>query len=152
VRFAQAIGYVGAAQRSSDRRRDFYFLEMNGADPSRAPGLTKRVTASISCSGNAHRRWTRRSTSAPERQEDRVSAALRRSSLYAEDPRTGPPQAGPNRQVRLHLRCGSIAESMKGDEGGRNVVRPDDAQVIATARDTATKRSTGSAGTRRGPR
>ena len=113
VRFAQAIGYVGAgtAEFVVDGR-DFYFLELNGRIQVEHP-VTELVT------GIDLVQWQLRIARGERldiRPEPRGHAVEVR--LYAEDPRTFLPQAG--RIERLHLPTSIRVDAgvVEGDEIG----------------------------------
>ena len=113
VRFAQAIGYVGAGTAEFVLEgRDFYFLELNGRIQVEHP-VTEAVT------GVDLVQWQIR-IAGGERLDLRPEArgAAVEVRLYAEDPRTFLPQAG--RIERLHLPASIRVETgvAEGDEVG----------------------------------
>ncbi len=113
VRFAQAIGYVGAgtAEFVLDGR-DFYFLELNGRIQVEHP-VTEAVT------GIDLVQWQlriARGEALDVRPEPRGAAVEVR--LYAEDPRTFLPQAGRIEKLRLPTSVRVDAGVAEGDEVG----------------------------------
>jgi acetyl-CoA/propionyl-CoA carboxylase, biotin carboxylase, biotin carboxyl carrier protein len=113
VRFAEAIGYVGAgtAEFVLDGR-DFYFLELNGRIQVEHP-VTEAVT------GIDLVQWQLRIARGEKldiRPELRGAAVEVR--LYAEDPRTFLPQAGRIEQLRLPTSVRVDAGVAEGDEVG----------------------------------
>jgi acetyl-CoA/propionyl-CoA carboxylase biotin carboxyl carrier protein len=113
VRFAQAIGYVGAgtAEFMLDGR-DFYFLELNGRIQVEHP-VTEAVT------GIDLVQWQLRIAAGEAldiRPELRGVAVEVR--LYAEDPRTFLPQAGRIEKLRLPTSVRVDTGVVEGDEVG----------------------------------
>jgi acetyl/propionyl-CoA carboxylase alpha subunit len=113
VRFAQAIGYVGAgtAEFMLDGR-DFYFLELNGRIQVEHP-VTEAVT------GIDLVQWQLRIAAGEAldiRPELRGVAVEVR--LYAEDPRTFLPQAGRIEKLRLPTSVRVDTGAVEGDEVG----------------------------------
>ena len=113
VRFAQAIGYVGAgtAEFVLDGR-DFYFLELNGRIQVEHP-VTEAVT------GIDLVQWQLRIArgEALDIQPESRGAAVE-VRLYAEDPRTFLPQAGRIEKLRLPTSIRVDAGVAEGDEIG----------------------------------
>jgi acetyl/propionyl-CoA carboxylase alpha subunit len=113
VRFAQAIGYVGAgtAEFMLDGR-DFYFLELNGRIQVEHP-VTEEVT------GIDLVQWQLR-IAAGEALDLRTTmhGAAVEVRLYAEDPRTFLPQAGRIEKLRLPPSVRVDAGVVEGDEVG----------------------------------
>jgi acetyl/propionyl-CoA carboxylase alpha subunit len=113
VRFARAIGYVGAgtAEFVLDGR-DFYFLELNGRIQVEHP-VTEAVT------GIDLVQWQLR-IARGERLDVRpeLRGAAVEVRLYAEDPRTFLPQAGRIERLRLPTSVRVDAGVAEGDEIG----------------------------------
>ena len=137
VRFAQAIGYVGAgtAEFMLDGR-DFYFLELNGRIQVEHP-VTEAVT------GIDLVQWQLR-IAAGEALDLRTTVpqgAAVEVRLYAEDPRTFLPQAGRIETLRLPTSVRVDAGVAQGDEVGTSY-DPMIAKLIATGetRDAALDR------------
>jgi acetyl/propionyl-CoA carboxylase alpha subunit len=127
VRFAQAIGYVGAgtAEFMLDGR-DFFFLELNGRIQVEHP-VTEEVT------GVDLVQWQLRIAQG-ERLELRDSLLLAHAievRLYAEDPVTFLPQAGRIETLRLPAGVRVEAGVEEGDEVGTSY-DPMIAKLIAT--------------------
>jgi acetyl/propionyl-CoA carboxylase alpha subunit len=139
VRFAQAVGYVGAgtAEFVLDGR-DFYFLELNGRIQVEHP-VTEAVT------GIDLVQWQLRIARGEKldiRPELRGAAVEVR--LYAEDPRTFLPQAGRIEKLRLPTSVRVDAGVAQGDEVGTSY-DPMIAKLIASGatRDEALDRLAG---------
>jgi acetyl/propionyl-CoA carboxylase alpha subunit len=139
VRFAEAIGYVGAgtAEFVLDGR-DFYFLELNGRIQVEHP-VTEAVT------GIDLVQWQlriARGEALDIRPELRGAAVEVR--LYAEDPRTFLPQAGRIEKLRLPTSVRVDAGVAEGDEVGTSY-DPMIAKLIASgaSRDEALDRLAG---------
>ncbi len=113
IRFAQAIGYVGAgtAEFILDGR-DFYFLELNGRIQVEHP-VTEAVT------GIDLVQWQLR-IARGEALDIRIElrGAAVEVRLYAEDPRTFLPQAGRIEKLRLPTSVRVEAGVAEGDEVG----------------------------------
>jgi 3-methylcrotonyl-CoA carboxylase alpha subunit len=113
VRFAEAIGYVGAGTAEFVLEgRDFYFLELNGRIQVEHP-VTEEVT------GIDLVQWQIRIAGGERldlRPESRGAAVEVR--LYAEDPRTFLPQAGRIERLRLPPSVRVEAGVAEGDEVG----------------------------------
>ena len=119
--------------------RDFYFLELNGRIQVEHP-VTELVTGVDLVAEQLRDRRRRASLDVqPRRRGHAVEVRL-----YAEDPRTFLPQAGPDRRgscCRPAIRVDAgVAE---GDEVGARL-RPDDREADRARRRRATRRSTGS--------
>jgi acetyl/propionyl-CoA carboxylase alpha subunit len=114
VRFARAIGYVGAgtAEFMLDGR-DFYFLELNGRIQVEHP-VTEAVT------GIDLVQWQLRIAAgeALDLQTTVPHGAAVEVRLYAEDPRTFLPQAGRIEKLRLPTSVRVDAGVVEGDEIG----------------------------------
>ena len=113
VRFAQAIGYVGAGTAEFMLNgRDFYFLELNGRIQVEHP-VTEAVT------GVDLVQWQLRIArgEALDIRPDLHGAAVE-VRLYAEDPRTFLPQAGRIEKLRLPSSVRVDAGVAEGDEVG----------------------------------
>jgi acetyl/propionyl-CoA carboxylase alpha subunit len=118
VRFARAIGYVGAgtAEFMLDGR-DFYFLELNGRIQVEHP-VTEAVT------GIDLVQWQLRIADGEtldlrtEQQSTVLRGAAVEVRLYAEDPRTFLPQAGRIEKLRLPTSVRVDAGVAEGDEVG----------------------------------
>ncbi|HEX4678603.1 MAG TPA: biotin carboxylase N-terminal domain-containing protein [Gaiellaceae bacterium] len=118
VRFAEAIGYVGAgtAEFMLDGR-DFYFLELNGRIQVEHP-VTEAVT------GVDLVQWQLRIARGEvldirtELQSTELRGAAVEVRLYAEDPRTFLPQAGRIEKLRLPTSVRVEAGVAEGDEVG----------------------------------
>jgi acetyl/propionyl-CoA carboxylase alpha subunit len=126
VRFAEAIGYVGAgtAEFVLDGR-DFYFLELNGRIQVEHP-VTELVT------GIDLVQWQLRIArgEALDIRPELHGAAVE-VRLYAEDPRTFLPQAGRIEKLRLPASVRVDAGVAEGDEVGTSY-DPMIAKLIAT--------------------
>ncbi|MBA3842604.1 MAG: biotin/lipoyl-binding protein [Actinobacteria bacterium] len=113
VRFARAIGYVGAGTAEFVLEgRDFYFLELNGRIQVEHP-VTEEVT------GVDLVQWQIRIAGGERldlRPESRGAAVEVR--LYAEDPRTFLPQAGRIERLRLPASIRVETGVAEGDEVG----------------------------------
>jgi acetyl/propionyl-CoA carboxylase alpha subunit len=113
VRFAQAIGYVGAgtAEFMLDGR-DFYFLELNGRIQVEHP-VTEAVT------GIDLVQWQLRIARGENLNiHPQLRGAAVEVRLYAEDPRTFLPQAGRIETLRLPTSVRVEAGVAEGDEVG----------------------------------
>ena len=139
VRFARAIGYVGAgtAEFVVDGR-EFFFLELNGRIQVEHPvtelGHRRRPRA-VAAPDRARRA---RSTSRPQPHGHAVEVRL-----YAEDPRTFLPQAGRIERLRLPD-VDPRRRRRRGGRRDRHRLRPDDREADRGGRRRATRRSTGS--------
>ncbi len=139
VRFAAAIGYVGAGTAEFVvEGRDFYFLELNGRIQVEHP-VTELVT------GIDLVQWQlriARGDALDLRPESRGHAVEVR--LYAEDPRTFLPQAGRIERLRLPSSIRVDAGVVEGDEIGTGY-DPMIAKLIAggSTRDEALDRLAG---------
>ena len=140
VRFARAIGYVGAGHRRVRARRPRVLLpRAERTHPGRASG-----------DGGRDRHRPRRTGSSGSRDGERLDARSRSCAahavevrLYAEDPRTFLPQAGPIERLRLPASIRVDAGVAEGDEIGDRL-RPADREADRGRRRRATRRSTGS--------
>ena len=137
VRFATAIGYVGAGTAEFVLEgRDFFFLELNGRIQVEHP-VTEAVT------GIDLVQWQLRIARGEALDVDvQLHGAAVEVRLYAEDPRTFLPQTGRIERLRLpsSIRVESAVD--EGDEVGI-AYDPMIAKLIASGA-TATRRSTGS--------
>ncbi len=113
VRFATAIGYVGAgtAEFVLDGR-DFYFLELNGRIQVEHP-VTEAVTGIDLVQWQLRIARGERLDIQPE-----LHGAAVEVRLYAEDPRTFLPQAGRIERLRLPISVRVDAGVAEGDEVG----------------------------------
>ncbi|MFL5964209.1 MAG: acetyl/propionyl/methylcrotonyl-CoA carboxylase subunit alpha [Gaiellaceae bacterium] len=118
VRFAEAIGYIGAGTvEFMLEERDFYFLELNGRIQVEHP-VTEAVT------GIDLVQWQLRIARGEaldirtELQGTELRGAAVEVRLYAEDPRTFLPQAGRIEQLRLPTSVRVDAGVAEGDEVG----------------------------------
>ena len=114
VRFARAIGYVGAGTAEFVLEgREFFFLELNGRIQVEHP-VTEAVTGhrprAVAAADRARR--------APRRCVRRSDGAAVEVRLYAEDPRTFLPQAGRIERLRLPASVRVEAGVAEGDEVG----------------------------------
>ncbi len=139
IRFATAIGYVGAGTAEFVLEgRDFYFLELNGRIQVEHP-VTEAVT------GIDLVQWQIRIARGERLDvQPRFEGAAVEVRLYAEDPRTFLPQAGRIERLRLPPSIRVEASVAEGDEVGTSY-DPMIAKLIASGatRDEALDRLAG---------
>ncbi|MCW2964232.1 MAG: putative acyl-CoA carboxylase alpha chain protein [Actinomycetia bacterium] len=118
VRFAEAIGYVGAgtAEFVLDGR-DFYFLELNGRIQVEHP-VTEAVTGVDLVQWQLRIARGEALDTRPELQGIQLRGAAVEVRLYAEDPRTFLPQAGRIEKLRLPTSVRVETGVAEGDEVG----------------------------------
>jgi acetyl/propionyl-CoA carboxylase alpha subunit len=136
IRFARAIGYVGAGTAEFVLEgRDFYFLELNGRIQVEHP-VTEAVT------GVDLVQWQLRiARGEPLDVRPELRGAAVEVRLYAEDPRTFLPQAGRVERLRLPTSVRVESAVAEGDEIGTSY-DPMIAKLIASgaSRDEALDR------------